>query len=321
MMFGKPQITCTYVCCYYLKIINDFIYRYMIMEYASGGELFSHLVERAKKNASKAKPGYPPPSRALPADEALRLFQQLMYAVSHVHNLALCHRDLKPENVLLASDGSTIKLADFGMATLAGEDIQLSKRKTKKGRRMLKTSCGSPHYASPEVVQGKPYIGHTADIWSCGVILFALLTGRLPFHDENLHVLLSKVKVGKFEMPHELDGSRHAHARNLLTRMLESDPNQRITMPEILRHPYFTRLSPPTPMATDSIPFGITSSPSSLKSRFSITSNDQVSEFNENNARFSEEINEINDEIFSSIRVLCQGESEETLRLRLSSKG
>ncbi|TIA91789.1 hypothetical protein E3P99_00933 [Wallemia hederae] len=297
---------------------TDFIY--MIMEYASGGELFSHLVERAKKNAARAKPGHPPPSRALPPDEALRLFQQLMYAVSHVHNLALCHRDLKPENVLLAKDGQTIKLADFGMATLAGEDVLVSKRKLKKGRRMLKTSCGSPHYASPEVVQGKPYAGHMADVWSCGVILFALLTGRLPFHDENLHVLLSKVKVGKFEMPHELDGPAHTNARNLLLRMLTSDPSERITMPEILKHPYFTRLPPPIPMQTDSIPAGLLPSTSSQKSRFSYQS-DQLTEYNDSLQRFSEEIPNIDDEIFSSIRVLCQTETEDNLRGRLQSKG
>ncbi|TIB84756.1 Pkinase-domain-containing protein [Wallemia mellicola] len=295
-------------------------YIYMIMEYASGGELFSHLVERAKKNAARAKPGQPPPSRALPPDEALRLFQQLMYAVNHVHNLALCHRDLKPENILLAKDRQTIKLADFGMATLAGEDIVISKRKTKKGRKLLKTSCGSPHYASPEVVQGKPYVGHMADVWSCGVILFALLTGRLPFHDENLHVLLSKVKLGKFEMPHELDGPTHANARDLLLRMLTSDPSERITMPEILKHPYFTRLPPPIPMSTDSIPAALLPSTSSQKSRMSFQS-DQLSEYNESLQRFSEEITDIDDEIFSSIRVLCQSESEETIRSRLTTKG
>ncbi|TIA96391.1 hypothetical protein E3P94_02632 [Wallemia ichthyophaga] len=295
-------------------------YIYMIMEYASGGELFSHLVERAKKNAARAKPGHPPPSRALPPDEALRLFQQLIYAVSHVHNLALCHRDLKPENVLLAKDGQTIKLADFGMATLAGEDVVISKRKLKKGRRMLKTSCGSPHYASPEVVQGKPYAGHMADVWSCGVILFALLTGRLPFHDENLHILLSKVKLGKFEMPFELEGPVHANARHLLLRMLTSDPAERITIPEIMKHPYFTRLPPPIPMSTDSIPAGLLPRSTSQLSRFSYQS-DQMSDYNDSLQRFSEEILNIDDEIFSSIRVLCQTENEETLRERLQSKG
>lgn len=139
-------------------------------------------------------------------------------------------------------------------------------------------------------------------------------------HPHSLHVLLSKVKAGKFEMPHELDGPAHANARNLLLRMLTSDPAERITMPEVLKHPYFTRLPPPIPMSTDSIPAGLLPSTSSQKSRFSYQS-DQLSEYNDSLQRFSEEILDIDDEIFSSIRVLCQIENEDTIRGRLQSKG
>lgn len=94
------------------------------------------------------------------------------------------------------------------------------------GEQLLETSCGSPHYASPEIVAGKAYNGASSDIWSCGVILFALLSGRLPFDDENIQVLLQKVKIGRFEMPDEIRGS----ARDLLYRMLDSNPDTRITV-------------------------------------------------------------------------------------------
>lgn len=180
---------------------------FLIMEYVPGGELFDYLVKRGR----------------LPENEALRYFQQIIHAVDYCHRFNICHRDLKPENLLLDKD-KNIKVADFGMAAWQA------------GERMLETSCGSPHYASPEIVAGKAYHGSASDIWSCGIILFALITGRLPFDDDNIRVLLLKVKTGIFEMPNEVQG----HARDLLYRMLEKDPERRITMPDILVHPFFT---------------------------------------------------------------------------------
>ncbi|KAG8924918.1 hypothetical protein FRC01_010899, partial [Tulasnella sp. 417] len=144
-----------------------------------------------------------------------------------------------PENVLLDKDRN-IKVADFGMAASEG------------GNDMLKTSCGSPHYASPEVVAGEVYHGPVSDIWSCGVILYALLAGRLPFDDDNIRVLLDKVQDGRFIMPHDIDPM----PKGLLRQMLEKDVKKRITIPEILKHPpYLSRaprpmkvpvISPPT---------------------------------------------------------------------------
>ncbi|WRT63695.1 uncharacterized protein IL334_000618 [Kwoniella shivajii] len=179
---------------------------YLIMEYVPGGELFDYLVKRGR----------------LPISEALHYFQQIILAVDYCHRFNICHRDLKPENLLLDKD-KNIKVADFGMAAWEA------------GERMLETSCGSPHYASPEIVAGKAYHGSSSDIWSCGIILFALLTGRLPFDDDNIRSLLQKVKIGVFEMPDEIKDP----ARNLLSRMLEKDPERRITMPDILQHPFF----------------------------------------------------------------------------------
>ncbi|TYJ51443.1 hypothetical protein B9479_007986 [Cryptococcus floricola] len=187
---------------------------YLIMEYVPGGELFDYLVKRGR----------------LPVSEALHYFQQIIHAVDYCHRFNVCHRDLKPENLLLDKD-KNIKVADFGMAAWEAGD------------KMLETSCGSPHYASPEIVAGKAYHGSASDIWSCGIILFALLTGRLPFDDDNIRALLQKVKAGVFEMPDEIKDP----ARDLLRRMLEKDPERRITMSEILTHPFFVS-RPPRPI-------------------------------------------------------------------------
>ena len=186
---------------------------YLILEYVEGGELFDYICENGRLSTS----------------EALGYFQQIIAAVDYCHHFNIAHRDLKPENLLL--DGNkNIKVADFGMAAW--------QKSNSNG--MLKTACGSPHYAAPEVIAGTPYNGSASDIWSCGIILFALLAGRLPFDDDDLATLLEKVKIAKFEIPSHID----RQARQLILRMLEKDVHKRITMPEILVHPFFTSRSP-----------------------------------------------------------------------------
>lgn len=172
---------------------------YLILEYVQGGELFDFLCNKG----------------SLSREEALPFFKQIIYGLNYAHTFSIIHRDLKPENILIASlSPPLVKIVDWGMAAFAPPSVQ------------LETSCGSPHYASPEIVRGHSYHGNATDIWSCGVILFALLTGKLPFDDADIQVLLKKVKRGRYTMPEKLDPV----ARDLISRMLVIDPSQRITV-------------------------------------------------------------------------------------------
>lgn len=178
---------------------------YLVLEYVDGGELFDYLISKGK----------------LPEREAIHYFKQIVEGVSYCHSFNICHRDLKPENLLLDKKNRRIKIADFGMAAL------------ELPNKLLKTSCGSPHYASPEIVMGRPYHGGPSDVWSCGIVLFALLTGHLPFNDDNIKKLLLKVQSGKYQMPSSLS----PEARDLISKILVIDPEKRITTQEILKHP------------------------------------------------------------------------------------
>ncbi|KAL1502557.1 hypothetical protein ABEB36_007682 [Hypothenemus hampei] len=182
-------------------------YLYLVLEHVSGGELFDYLVKKGR----------------LTPKEARRFFRQIISALDFCHSHSICHRDLKPENLLL-DEKNNIKIADFGMASLQPMGS------------MLETSCGSPHYACPEVIRGEKYDGRRADVWSCGVILYALLVGALPFDDDNLRQLLEKVKRGVFHIPHFVPPD----CQSLLRGMIEVNPEKRLTLAEINKHPWVT---------------------------------------------------------------------------------
>lgn len=186
---------------------------YLVLEYVEGGELFDYLISHGRLSEA----------------EAARYFGQIIDAVAYCHKFQICHRDLKPENILLDGNGN-IKIADFGMAALETR------------QRLLETSCGSPHYASPEIVAGKSYHGSPSDVWSCGVILFALLSGHLPFDDPNIRTLLTKVQSGRYLMPQGLS----FESRDLISRMLRVNPRQRIPIDQVSGHPFMRkyRLAP-----------------------------------------------------------------------------
>jgi BR serine/threonine kinase len=177
----------------------------MILEYAAHGELFDFLVSK----------------RRLELPLAISIFREIVYGVEYLHSYGICHRDLKPENILLDAFDH-IKIADFGFARWMRTNI-------------AETSCGSPHYAAPEVVRGFRYDGRAADLWSCGVILYALLAGKLPFDDPSIRSLLAKVKAGKFTMPSFFE----QNVQNLISRLLAIDPTHRMTMKELKQHPVF----------------------------------------------------------------------------------
>ncbi|KAJ8750254.1 hypothetical protein K2173_014169 [Erythroxylum novogranatense] len=179
---------------------------YVVMEYVKSGELFDYIVEKGR----------------LQEDEARKFFQQIISGVEYCHRNMVVHRDLKPENLLLDSRRN-VKIADFGLSNIMRDG------------HFLKTSCGSPNYAAPEVISGKLYAGPEVDVWSCGVILYALLCGTLPFDDENIPNLFKKIKGGIYTLPSHLSQG----ARDLIPRMLVVDPMKRMTIPEIRQHPWF----------------------------------------------------------------------------------
>ncbi|KAK1269596.1 SNF1-related protein kinase catalytic subunit alpha KIN10 [Acorus gramineus] len=179
---------------------------YVVMEYVKTGELFDYIVEKGRLNE----------------DEARCFFQQIISGVEYCHRNMVVHRDLKPENLLLDSKRN-VKIADFGLSNIMRDG------------HFLKTSCGSPNYAAPEVISGKLYAGPEVDVWSCGVILYALLCGTLPFDDENIPNLFKKIKGGIYTLPSHLSPG----TRDLIPRMLVVEPMKRITIPEIRQHPWF----------------------------------------------------------------------------------
>nr|XP_046271951.1 serine/threonine-protein kinase BRSK2 isoform X2 [Scatophagus argus] len=181
-------------------------YLYLVLEHVSGGELFDYLVKKGR----------------LTPKEARKFFRQIISALDFCHSHSICHRDLKPENLLL-DEKNNIRIADFGMASL------------QVGDSLLETSCGSPHYACPEVIRGEKYDGRRADVWSCGVILFALLVGALPFDHDNLRQLLEKVKSGVFHMPHFIPPD----CQSLLKGMIEVNADKRLTLEAIQKHSWY----------------------------------------------------------------------------------
>jgi 5'-AMP-activated protein kinase catalytic alpha subunit len=184
---------------------------FVVMEFVPGGELFDYIVSRGR----------------LPPDEGRRFFHQIVSGIEYCHHHRIVHRDLKPENLLLDADNN-IKIADFGLSNVAHDGD------------FLRTSCGSPNYAAPEVISGNLYAGTEVDVWSCGVILYALLCGTLPFDDESIPNLFKKIKSGMYSLPSHLSQS----SRELILRMLVVDPIKRITIAEVRNHPWYQHKLP-----------------------------------------------------------------------------
>ncbi|NP_001424298.1 MAP/microtubule affinity-regulating kinase 3 isoform l [Homo sapiens] len=175
---------------------------YLIMEYASGGEVFDYLVAHGRMKEKEAR----------------SKFRQIVSAVQYCHQKRIVHRDLKAENLLLDAD-MNIKIADFGFSnefTVGGK---------------LDTFCGSPPYAAPELFQGKKYDGPEVDVWSLGVILYTLVSGSLPFDGQNLKELRERVLRGKYRIPFYMS----TDCENLLKRFLVLNPIKRGTLEQIMK--------------------------------------------------------------------------------------
>ncbi|PPE02116.1 hypothetical protein GOBAR_DD00846 [Gossypium barbadense] len=187
-----------------------------------GGELFNKIAKGKLKE-----------------DDARRYFQQLIAAVDYCHSRGVYHRDLKPENLLLDENGN-LKVSDFGLSAF----IESSRQDG-----LLHTTCGTPAYVAPEVIHHKGYDGAKADIWSCGVILYALLAGFLPFQHSNLMELYRKISRGEFKCPHWFS----PQVRKLLSWILEPNPIQRITVAKLMENCWFRKgykhidIPPPSP--------------------------------------------------------------------------
>jgi len=165
------------------------------MEYANGGELFDYIVNNSK----------------IDEKEAWYIFQQIISGIEYIHKLNVVHRDMKPENLLLDHD-KTIKIVDFGLSNTFKKDEP------------LKTACGSPCYAAPEMIAGKVYDGTKADIWSWGVILYALVCGYLPFEDNNTASLYKKIMDGDYRVPEFVS----PQVQDLIVKILNIDPEKRM---------------------------------------------------------------------------------------------
>ncbi|KAF9680580.1 hypothetical protein SADUNF_Sadunf06G0136600 [Salix dunnii] len=179
---------------------------YMVMEYISGGQLADKLSYANKLDESEAR----------------KIFHQLIDAVDYCHTRGVYHRDLKPENLLLDGKGN-LKVSDFGLSAFH------------KPASMLTTACGSPCYVAPELIANKGYEGAAADVWSCGIILFELLSGYLPFDERNLIMLYKKISTAQYTCPQWFTESQ----KKLISRILNPNPRKRITISEIIEDEWF----------------------------------------------------------------------------------
>lgn len=191
-----------------LSSTDNRINSYIVLEYCQSRDMFSWINK------------YGP----LSEHDAIYVFRQMMCAMEYCHSFNICHRDLKPENILLSEDGE-VKIIDFGMAALH------------QNGQKLQTACGSPHYAAPELLKSKTYRGDKADIWSMGVILFAMLAQRLPFDDPHMPTMLSMSKKGIYTMPEHLSWD----AQDLIQCILTTDPDMRISISAMWEHPLIKR--------------------------------------------------------------------------------
>lgn len=209
------------------QVASDESNVFVAMEYVDGGELFEKIKQRHRLDESTAR----------------RWFREIIEAVDYIHKNGIVHRDLKPENgnslyiwkrrvnyhklttydyIVLIDRKHSIRLCDFGFGKFC------------ERQQVLNTYCGSPFYAAPEMVTATPYRGPPVDMWSCGVILYAMLAGTLPFQGQDMPQLFRRINNVSYTMPRHIT----PEAANLIERLLCKNPTQRITAHDCLRHPW-----------------------------------------------------------------------------------
>ncbi|KAL5118309.1 Serine/threonine-protein kinase [Pleosporales sp. CAS-2024a] len=198
---------------------------YMLFEFVNGGQMLDYIISHGRLKEKQAR----------------KFARQIASALDYCHRNSIVHRDLKIENILISKTGD-IKIIDFGLSNLFSP------------RSQLKTFCGSLYFAAPELLQAKQYTGPEVDVWSFGIVLYVLVCGKVPFDDQSMPQLHAKIKKGHVDYPPWLSGGKSPQSqtwmlanlliiecRNLIHRMLQTDPAQRLTMTEIMNHPWITK--------------------------------------------------------------------------------
>uniref|UniRef100_A0A6B2L6C9 non-specific serine/threonine protein kinase n=1 Tax=Arcella intermedia TaxID=1963864 RepID=A0A6B2L6C9_9EUKA len=209
-----PNIVC------YKEFYSSKDHLYIVLELATGGELFNKIIDEGK----------------LMEDEARNLFFQMLSAVNYLHENNITHRDLKPENILLEKNGN-VKISDFGLARLTDQE------------NVMKTLCGTPQYVAPEIVRmgipgfpNKPEgYGPAVDMWSLGCSLYMLLTAKLPFQSTDCVLLYQMIEQGNYSFPDDLFHDISKEAKDLISCLLDSNPETRITAKDALNHPWILK--------------------------------------------------------------------------------
>ena len=194
-------------------LLHDEHFYYVILEFCPGGELFQFIVDRGRLTEEASKP----------------IMAQLLLALRYIHRANVSHRDLKPENLLLDQTGK-VKISDFGLSRFLDANG------------MAETPCGSPCYASPECISGKAYNGTKSDMWSLGVIFYAMLTGQLPWTKRNQTQLFEQIRKGEYVIPHNLS----SQCQTLIRGLMCVNPDQRLSAAEALKHPFLAGYEKPT---------------------------------------------------------------------------
>jgi len=197
-----------------IQVLSSSTKLYIVMELVAGGELFTKILNEGK----------------LPEDTARRYFQSMVDGVDYCHAKGVCHRDLKPENLLIEEETGILKITDFGLSAIRGAS-------TAEELQLMHTQCGSPNYCAPEIISSakKGYDGVMVDVWACGIILFALLSGYLPFYDDNTSKLYRMIQFDNVKYPRKFPSG----AKDLCERILTKDPNRRIKLSQVKQHPWF----------------------------------------------------------------------------------